>query len=224
MKANKQEGSEQSVPFAICKKYMQPKNLAKVFKIFKKNYELIPLEVFHQDAYKTLISTLLSSRTNDDTTLRVCRDKLFKKANDLTSLAKLSQPQIQQLIYPVGFYKTKAKHLNKLAQILITTHQGKIPQTRDELMKLPGVGRKTANLVLNRAFGVPAIAVDTHVHRISNLLGWVKTKTPQETETKLMEIIPQNYWANMNKFFVSIGRRYRSQRQIMDFLKKNGLI
>jgi endonuclease III len=100
----------------------------------------------------------------------------------------------------------------------------KIPNTREELIKLPGVGRKTANLVLNRAFSIPAVAVDTHVHRITNLLGWVKTKTPEETESKLNKILPKKYWPETNKLFVSIGQQYRSKEKLIKFLKRNGLV
>lgn len=202
---------------------MTPKNLDQVYKVFAKNYVTVPLEIFHTNPYKTLISTLLSSRTNDATTLKVCQEKLFPKANDFGKLSKLSEKQLAQLIYPVGFYKTKTKHLKQLAKIILTKFDGKIPQTREELITLPGVGRKTANLVLNRAFGVPAIAVDTHVHRISNLLGWVKTNKPEETERKLIKILPQSYWKDMNRFFVSVGRQYRSERQLKEFLTQNGL-
>lgn len=198
-------------------------NIDKVYKVFRKNYVLVPLEVFGSDPYKTLVSTLLSSRTNDGTTLEVSK-RLFKKAPNLEKLSKLTESEISKLIYPVGFYKTKAKHLKNLAQVLIAKFKSTIPQTREELVTLPGVGRKTANLVLNRAFGIPAIAVDTHVHRITNLLGWVKTKTPQKTEFELIKIIPQKYWPDMNKLFVSIGRQYRSERRLRQFLNDNNLI
>ncbi len=100
----------------------------------------------------------------------------------------------------------------------------KVPSKPEDLMKLPGVGRKTANLVVNRAFNTPAIAVDTHVHRISNLLGWVHTKSPEETEKELIKVLPKKYWSNINRLFVSIGQQYRSERQVKEFLKKNKLI
>lgn len=202
---------------------MKPKNIEKVFSVFRKNYKLVPLEVFGNNPYKTLISTLLSARTRDDLTLNISNN-LFKAAPNLTKLEKLDELEIRNLIYPVGFYKTKAKHLKFLAQKVIKDFGGIIPQTREELMTLPGVGRKTANLVLNRAFDIPAIAVDTHVHRISNLLGWVKTKTPQETELELIKIVPKKYWSDMNRLFVSIGQQYRSVYLLTGFLKKNGLI
>ncbi|MEK7526719.1 MAG: endonuclease III [Patescibacteria group bacterium] len=199
-------------------------NLQKVFNCFSDNYTTVPLEVFGSDAYKTLISTLLSARTNDNITLKVCQEKLFVKAPNIRSLNNLSKIEISKLIYPVGFYKTKAKHLKLLANKILIDFDGKVPNTAEDLMSLAGVGRKTANLVLNRAFGIPAIAVDTHVHRICNTLGWVKTKTPQETELKLNKIIPKKYWSQMNKLFVSIGRQYRSQKQLEEFLKKYKLI
>ena len=178
----------------------------------------MPLEVFEKDPYKTLISTILSARTRDEVTLKVSQN-LFKIAPDLKSLKELTQKQIENLIHPVGFYKTKAKHLYKLAHQIT-----KVPQTREELMKLPGVGRKTANLTLNRAFNIASIAVDTHVHKISNLLGWIKTKTPEQTEKELIKILPKKYWSDMNRLFVSIGRQFRSQKKLIEFLKKNKLI
>lgn len=198
-------------------------NYRKVLVVFEENYVLVPLEIFGSDPYKTLISTLMSARTNDDTTLDSSK-RLFKKAPNFNSLNKLSEKEISELIFPVGFYKTKAKHIKLLAKKIMTDYNGKVPSTREELMTLPGVGRKTANLVLNRAFGHPAIAVDTHVHRISNILGWVNTKTPQETEAKLIETVPEELWTDMNRLFVSIGRQYRSERQVKEFLKSQGLL
>lgn len=176
----------------------------------------MPLEVFGKDPFKTLISTILSARTKDEVTL-VRSQELFKLAPDFKSLRKLSELEISKLIYPVGFYKTKAKYLKNLN---IT----KVPKTREELMKINGVGRKTANLVLNRAFGIPAIAVDTHVHRICNVLGWVKTKTPQQTEMELIKIIPERYWSDLNRLFVSIGRQYTTNKKLIEFLEQEKLI
>lgn len=194
-----------------------PFDFKKVFKVFSDNYVLVPLEIF-TDPYKALISTLMSARTRDSVTVIVAKE-LFKKAPNLISLKKLSEKEIENIIHPIGFYKTKAKHIYELAHKI-----DKIPTTRDELMELPGVGRKTANLVVNRAFDTPAIAVDTHVHRISNLLGWVNSQTPEETEKQLIEILPKKYWSETNKLFVSIGQQYRSERQIIEFLKANSLI
>jgi endonuclease-3 len=193
-------------------------NFVKVFITFKRHYKLVPLEVFANNSYKTLVSTLLSSRTNDDVTLKASL-RLFDKAPNLSSLSKLGESEIVKLIYPVGFYKTKAKHLKKLSQMV-----KKVPATREKLMLLPGVGRKTANLVLNRAFKIPAIAVDTHVHRISNMLGWVNTKTPEDTEKELVRILPKKFWPEMNRLFVSIGRQYTSKKKLDEFLTKEGLV
>ena len=193
-------------------------NFEKVFTTFERNYILVPLEVFGRNPYKTLISTILSARTKDEVTLEASK-RLFKKAPNLKTLKTLTEEEIGKLIYPVGFYKTKAKHLRKLTEII-----NKVPETREELMKIPGVGIKTANLVLNRAFNIPAIAVDTHVHRISNLLGWVKTKQPEETEKELIKILPEIYWPKVNRLFVSIGRQFRSKRKLINFIEKNKLI
>jgi endonuclease III len=198
-------------------------NFEKVFKVFRNNYKPIPLEVFGDDPYKTLISTLLSARTKDEVTLEAS-NRLFKVAPDLESLGQLDQLEIRNLIYPVGFYKTKAGHLHDLARTVLTRYGGGIPSTKLELVSLPGVGTKTANLVLNRAFGIPAIAVDTHVHRISNLLSWVHTKTPEQTEKELIKIIPKKYWTDMNRLFVSIGRQFTSKKKLEEFLWREKLI
>lgn len=198
-------------------------NIDKVFRVFRKNYTEIPLEVFGDDPYKTLASTLMSARTKDEVTLEASK-RLFVKARKFVQLDKLDQLEIEQLIYPVGFYKTKARHLKGLARTILTRYKGKVPKTREELMTLPGVGRKTANLVLNRAFGIPAIAVDTHVHKISNLLGWVHTKTPEQTERELIKILPKKYWPETNRLFVSIGRQFTPKKRLEEFLRTKKLI
>jgi len=195
----------------------------KVFTTFRRYYQKVPLEVFKKNPYKTLVSTVLSSRTKDEVTLEAST-RLFRVAPNIKRLAQLEEVKIRKLIYPVGFYKTKAKNLKSLAKIIIKKYKGQVPKTREELMKLPGVGIKTANLVLNRAFNTPAISVDTHVHKISNLLGWVRTKTPEQTEKELTKIIPKKYWKNLNRLFVSIGRQFKSKRKLLDFLKKEKLI
>ena len=200
-----------------------PKNLQKVLEIFSKEPKNVPLEIFHDNPYKTLASTIMSSRTKDETTLEASK-RLFKKAPNINKLGQLTQSEIEKLIYPVGFYKTKASHLKKLAKLINTDLKEQIPTDRENLMKLPGVGRKTANLILNRAFGKPAIAVDTHVHKISNLLGWVETTNPEKTEQNLMEIIPKKHWGEINTLFVSVGRNYSSKSKLKNFLSENNLI
>ena len=202
---------------------MTKDNFKKIFSTFDRNYVPIPLEVFGENPYKTLVSTLLSSRTKDEVTLKSSK-RLFEEAPNINRLGKLSQTKIQKLIYPVGFYKSKARHLAKLADMVIQNHRGKIPNTKEELMKLPGVGRKTANLVLNRAFRIPAIAVDTHVHKISNLLSWVKTKSPEKTEVELIKLLHKTYWSDTNSLFVSIGRQFNTQKKLLSFLKRKKLI
>ncbi len=199
------------------------KKIDRVISIFRKNYKKQPLEVYRGNPYKILIATLLSSRTKDEVTYSAC-EKLFSKASDIKKLNQLSQSEIQDLIYPVGFYKKKAIYLKKLSRIIVEKHKGKIPDSRASLMSLPGVGRKTANLVLSRAFGKNTIAVDTHVHRISNMLGLVKTKTPQQTEEELSKILPKKYWHEINKLFVAIGRQFPSKKKLAIFLKKHKLI
>ena len=197
-------------------------NFNKVFVSFRKKYKEVPLETFKKDPYKTLVSTLLSSRTRDEVTLDAAM-RLFKKAPNIKKLSYIDTKLLSELIYPVGFYKTKAKYLRLLAEKILKEFKGTIPSTREELTSLPGVGRKTANLVLNRAFAIPAIAVDTHVHRISNLLGWIKTKTPKQTEKELVKILPQRYWSEINRLFVSIGRQFTTTRRLEKFLKEQGL-
>ncbi len=202
---------------------MESKNFSLVFKTFRKHYTLVPLEVFGDNPYKTLISTLLSTRTKDEVTLEASK-RLFAIAPDIRILRDLDTGILKKTIYPVGFYRTKTRHLKQLARTVLSNYGEKIPKTREELIKLPGVGRKTANLVLNRAFKIPAIAVDTHVHRISNLLGWVHTKTPEQTEKELIKILPKKYWPEVNRLFVSIGRQFISKKKLEEFLKKNKLI
>lgn len=180
----------------------------------------MPLEVFGQDPYKTLISTILSARTRDEVTLKISQE-LFRHAPTIEALSKLDLSTINELVHGVGFSKTKAKHLKETANVIVKDYKGIVPTTREQLMTLPGVGRKTANLVLNRAFNIPAIAVDTHVHKISNLLGWVHTKTPEQTETELNRILPKKYWSDMNRLFVSMGRKYRTKKRLVEFLKEN---
>ncbi len=155
--------------------------------------------------YRVLISTLLSLRTKDETTLKAS-ERLFKVADTPEKMLKLSKEQIEKLIYPVGFYHRKAEQILKISKILIEKYNGKVPDDLDALLKLPGVGRKTANLVLNEGFGKLGICVDTHVHRISNRLGLVKTKTPEQTEFALRKILPKKYWIIFNTLLVTLGQ------------------
>lgn len=157
------------------------------------------------DPYRILVGTILSARTKDQTTAAAL-ERLFPVAPNLTALAALSVAELERLIFPVGFYHTKAAHLAQLPHAVNERFGGVIPQTVEELVQLPGVGRKTANLVVSLAFGLPAICVDTHVHRINNRLGIVRTKTPLETEMALRKCLPQHLWSAWNKVFVAFGQ------------------
>ena len=157
------------------------------------------------DPYRILVGTILSARTKDQTTAAALA-RLFPVAPDMAALGRLSVAEIEALIFPVGFYHTKAAHLAELPKALEEKFGGVIPQTVEELIELPGVGRKTANLVVSLAFNLPAICVDTHVHRINNRLGIVKTKTPLETEMALRKCLPQHLWSAWNMVFVSFGQ------------------
>lgn len=148
---------------------------------------------------------MLSLRTKDAVTTSASK-RLFLIAPHIEALASLSVSQIEKAIYPVGFYPTKAKNIKKTAQILIEKYGGKVPKTIDALLELPGVGRKVAALVVSLSYGIPAICVDTHVHRISNRLGLVKTTHPHETEQALMHILPKKYWINWNMWLVMWGQ------------------
>jgi endonuclease III len=158
------------------------------------------------DPFQVLIATLLSARTQDATTL-AASTRLFKRARTPRSLGKLSVKEVERLIYPVSFYRHKARHVKATCQRLTEVYGGTVPGTMEELLTLPGVGRKTANLVLILAFrSQQNICVDTHVHRIANRLGWVHTKTPDETETALYAATDQRWWPSINLYLVTWGQ------------------
>lgn len=158
-----------------------------------------------RDPFLILISTLLSLRTKDKTT-REGGDRLFALARTPAAMLKLPLKKIKQAIYPVGFYRTKAKAILDICRRLIDDYAGKVPDSIDELVTLPGVGRKTANLVVTIGFGKPGICVDIHVHRISNRWGYIKTKTPEESETVLRRKLPKQYWITYNDLLVPYGQ------------------
>ena len=155
--------------------------------------------------FRVLISTVLSSRTKDEVTARAS-EKLFLRAPNPQKLSRLSEEEIIGLIYPVGFYRIKAKNIKSIANILLQEYNGMVPNKLDHLLQFPGVGRKTANLVLGIAFKIDTITVDTHVHRISNRLGIVKTEIPGETEQDLQMILPKKYWISFNTYLVAHGQ------------------
>jgi len=157
------------------------------------------------DPFKVLIATILSARTKDEVTIKASR-KLFSVADNPYDMIKLGEKKISELIYPVGFYRNKAKNIIQICKELIEKHGGKVPDTMEELLKLKGVGRKTANLVLILGYNKMGICVDTHVHRITNRWGYVKTKTPEETEMELRKKLPKKHWKEINELLVSFGQ------------------
>ncbi len=157
------------------------------------------------DPFRILIACLLSLRTKDRTTAEASH-RLFGLARSPAAMARLPQARIERAIYPVGFYRTKAKHIKHICRRLLTTYGGRVPDSIDELLTLPGVGRKTANLVVTIGYGKPGICVDIHVHRISNRWGYIKTNTPQRSEDALREKLPRKYWIRYNDLLVPFGQ------------------
>jgi endonuclease-3 len=158
-----------------------------------------------RDPFRILISCLLSLRTKDKTTAEASA-RLFALADRPETLLRLSERRVARIIYPVGFYRTKAKQIRKICQRLLVRYDGRVPDSIDELLTLPGVGRKTANLVVTVGYRKPGICVDVHVHRISNRWGYVRTKTPEETEEALRRKLPQRYWMIYNDLLVPYGQ------------------
>jgi endonuclease-3 len=158
-----------------------------------------------QSPFAVLASTILSLRTKDEVTFPAAR-RLLDQADTPAQMLALPEKKIAELIYPVGFYLTKAKRLHQISRILVDRYGGQVPADLDALLELPGVGRKTANLVLIEGFGLPAMCVDTHVHRISNRIGYVATRTPEQTETALRAKLPQRHWKRYNEMLVAFGQ------------------
>ena len=180
------------------------KVLAREFKIHRTPVVDL-IEIQTKDPFKVLITTILSARTKDETTSTAAK-RLFGHVKNPQDFNKFSESELQKIIFPVGFYRAKARHLKELPAALEKHFNGEIPQDVDELTKLPGVGRKTANLVVAVAFKKPAVCVDVHVHRIFNRLGYLKTDTPFETEMELRRIFPKKFWTTFNSYFVSFGQ------------------
>jgi endonuclease-3 len=158
------------------------------------------------DPFRILISCILSLRTKDEVTYPAT-ERLFAKASDPAGMLKLTPTAIEKAIYPAGFYRTKAKQIRAISGILLSRHDGTVPDTIEDLLLLPGVGRKTANLTVTLGFGKPGICVDTHVHRIANRLGWVATNTPDDTEAALRRSLPKRWWIPINETLVRHGQQ-----------------
>ncbi|MDZ4181757.1 MAG: endonuclease III, partial [Candidatus Cloacimonadaceae bacterium] len=165
-----------------------------------------------KDPFKVLVATILSARTKDQTTARVVTE-LFKQVHSADDFDKLSFEQLDAIVYQTGFHRDKTKHLKALPAVLNERFGGKVPSEIDELLMLPGVGRKTANLVRAVAFSLPAICVDIHVHRISNRWGYINTKTPLESEMALRKLLPQKHWLSYNSYVVAFGQNLCTPRK-----------
>jgi len=184
----------------------------------------------NQTPFRILIATILSLRTKDTLTA-VVAPRLFAVADTPSAMLKLDEEQIAKLIYPVGFYRNKAKSILAICAILLERYDGEVPSDLDQLLELPGVGRKTANLVVTMGFGLPGICVDVHVHRISNRWGYVNTKNPDATELALRAKLPQKYWLEYNTLLVTLGQNIchpTSPRcsvcPVSSFCERNGVL
>ncbi len=184
-------------------------NIDKIVQILKQakqpQSDFVKLMDTFKNPYLVLIACILSLRTNDKTTYPATL-RMLQLGKTPEDFAKLDPKVLEKAIYPVGFYANKAKQIVELSKIIVEKYDSKVPDTIEELCKFNGVGRKTANLVLSEGFNKPAICVDVHVHRISNRLGYVKTKTPEETEFALREKLPEKYWIDINSLFVTHGQ------------------
>lgn len=191
---------------------MKDHNINIVIKILKKELAVGTMPIVshlaenQRDPFVILISTLLSLRTKDEVTA-VATDRLFELASTPQEMLKISLDKIAKTIYPVGFYRVKARNIHHACRELIERFDSKVPDDIDDLLSIKGVGRKTANLVVSLAYGKDAICVDTHVHRISNRLGYVQTKTPDETEFALRKKLPRRHWIIYNTIMVAFGRQ-----------------
>jgi len=178
-----------------------------VLATLQKTHQQTMLELYsHSTPFQHVVMTLLSARSKDSTVIPIVKE-FFAKYPRPEDIEQLSIKELERWFFKIGFYKTKAKHVHELSKIIIDKYHGQVPDTLVELVSLPGVGRKTANCVLSYTFGKPAIAVDIHVHRISNRLGWVQTKKPEDTEEALKKSVDRKDWSSINKLLVDHGQR-----------------
>ncbi len=190
---------------------MEDRRIGEVIRLMKREIEGRELPVVslmarqRRSPFSILISTLLSLRTKDEVTAQASQ-RLFALATTPEAMLRLSEERIRRAIYPVGFYRTKAKTIRHICRELIKRFDSRVPDTIEQLLTLKGVGRKTANLVVSLGYGKAGICVDTHVHRICNRLGYVATKTPEETEFALRNKLPRRYWSTINTILVAFGR------------------
>ncbi|SCJ31959.1 UV-endonuclease [uncultured Clostridium sp.] len=187
-------------------------NIKKILDILEQTYPDAECELNYTSAFELLIATILSAQCTDVRVNKVT-EELFKKYNKPEDFAKLSTAEISEEIKSCGLYKSKAQKIKETSVILCSNYGGEVPDKMEELVKLPGVGRKTANVVLSNAFGVDAIAVDTHVFRVSNRIGLVKTDTPEKTEFELMKVLPKKRWSKAHHLIIFHGRRICKARK-----------
>jgi endonuclease-3 len=193
----------------VMEKWSTPRvrDLARRLEEFRRTCRVTTLaeEESSKSPFRLLVACVISLRTKDEVTAESSR-RLFAIADNPTALAGLETATIAEAIYPAGFYNTKAEQLRTIGRILRDRYDNEVPGSEEALLELPGVGRKTANLVLGLGFGIPAICVDTHVHRISNRLGMVSTTKPEETERSLQSVLPKNLWIPINDLLVTFGQ------------------
>ena len=186
---------------------MTPREASRVLTTLARSYEIDRfVKANGESPFRILIGCILSLRTKDETTYPAT-ERLFSRARDPAAMLRLREATIARLIYPVGFYRRKAAQIRDISRILLDRHGGRVPDTLDALLELPGVGRKTANLTVTLGFGKPGICVDTHVHRIANRFGWVRTKHPDATEDALREFLPKRWWIPINETLVRHGQQ-----------------
>ncbi len=197
---------------------MKPRDVPAVHALLMEDFQSHPAPVIDlmgaqgESPFRILLATILSARTKDACTAHVVRDKLFPAVRSWDDIRRLSVDELAALIHPVGFFRQKAAAIKQIPDVLDARFGGRIPETVEELVELPGVGRKTANLVVAVAFRKPAICVDVHVHRIMNRMGLVRTATPAATEMALRATLPEQYWRTWNACFVSLGQRICAPR------------
>lgn len=189
---------------------MKIKEIDKTMKILGKHFNYTERTTLNRmrkkpDAFKILISCLLSLRTKDENTEKVS-DKLFKVASTPQQIVSMPIKKLEKLIYSSGHYKKKSRTLKHVSKVILKEYKGLVPDSREALLEIKGIGPKTANIVLNFAFNKLVLPIDTHCHRLPNRLGWVKTKTPEETEKELEKILPKRYWREFNAIFVLFGK------------------
>jgi endonuclease-3 len=187
------------------KNKLNNQHISKICEILKLTYPNIKTQLNHRNPFELLVATILSAQCTDKQVNRVTKT-LFKKLKAPCDFAKIPKEKLEELIHPTGFFRNKAKHIIQCSKTLIDQHKSRVPNTLDELVKLPGVGRKTANVILGAAFNTPGIVVDTHVSRISRRLDLTKHTDPVKIEFDLMEIIPKNDWSDFSLRLVYFGR------------------